>query len=107
MRTLKFMVTGQSIEKDPTCNFEGIVQGTTNYLNILFTFSKDWDAFVKVAEFRIGTNNATITPVPIVNNRCDVPSEVTDGRTWSVRIVGKKGKTKLTSKTIRVQQERR
>lgn len=108
MRELRFLINKQTIEQDPSCDFSGIVQGTANWLTASFLFSKDWDGFVKVAEFRVGMNNSNpTTPVPIVKGRCSIPSEITKGRTWSVRIVGKKDDTILTTKSIRVTQERR
>lgn len=107
MKKLNFLVNQQTIEQDPSCDFSGIVQGTSNYLFAEFIFSSEWDGFVKVAEFRIGMNKSTTTPVPIKNGKCMVPSEVTSGRTWSVRIVGKKKDVILTTNSVRVCQERR
>lgn len=107
MRTLKFIVDGQAIKQDPSCDFTGIVQGTSNYLCAKFAFSEEWNGFVRVAEFRIGRNNETTTPVPIINNKCIVPTEVTAGRTWSVRVVGKRNDAILTTDSTRVTQERR
>lgn len=108
MRELKFIIDKQSIAYEPDCDFSGIVQGTSNYLSASFSFSKEWNGFVKVAEFRSGINATNpIFPVAITNGKCLVPSEVTKGRSWSVRIVGKKADTVLTTKSIRVTQERR
>lgn len=108
MRELNFIIDKQSIKCDPDCDFSGIVQGTSNYLLSMFSFSKEWNGFVKVAEFRSGINATNpIFPVAIANGKCLVPSEVTKERIWSVRIVGKKDDTILTTKSIRVTQERR
>lgn len=108
MRELDFIINKQSIKYGQDCDFSGIVQGTSNYLLAKFSFSKEWNGFVKVAEFRSGMNATNpIFPVAITNGKCLVPSEVTKSRSWSVRIVGKKDKVVLTTKSIRVTQERR
>lgn len=51
MRTLKFIVTGQHIEKDPACDFSGLVAGTENYLQAEFAFSDEWAGRKKAATF--------------------------------------------------------
>ena len=51
MRTLKFIVTGQHIEKDPICDFSGLVPGTENYLQAEFVFSDEWAGRKKAATF--------------------------------------------------------
>lgn len=108
MRELSFIVDKQMIEQNPDCDFSGIVQGTSNYLSAAFSFSKEWTGFVKVAEFRSGMNvNNPIISVAIIDGKCSVLSDVTIGRTWSVRVVGKKNDTILTTKSIRITQERR
>lgn len=42
MRTLKFIVNAQKLEKDPSCDFSGIVSGTKGYLEAEFSVSKEW-----------------------------------------------------------------
>lgn len=42
MRTLKFIITGQKITKDPDCDFTGIVAGTQGYLRAEFSVSEEW-----------------------------------------------------------------
>ena len=39
MRTLKFIVDGQILRQDPTCDFSNIVPGTEGYLIAEFAFS--------------------------------------------------------------------
>lgn len=103
MRTLKFIVDGQSIRPDPSCDFSGIVQGTKGYLQAEFIFDDEWKDLFKVAEFRkYLTSDAK--PVPIVGGKCMVPEEVTDTRKWKVRIVGKRGDKRLTTNHAEVVQ---
>lgn len=42
MRTLKFIITAQNVQKDPDCDFSGIVAGTEGYLQAEFLFSEEW-----------------------------------------------------------------
>lgn len=51
MRTLKFVVTGQQIQKEPSCDFSGLVAETENYLKAEFTFSSEWYGKKKAATF--------------------------------------------------------
>ena len=39
MRTLKFIVEGQIIKQDPSCDFTNLVPGTEGYLRAEFSFS--------------------------------------------------------------------
>lgn len=107
MRELKFIVDKQKIQQDPSCDFTEIVRDTKDYLKATFQFSDDWDGFVKVAEFYALQPAAKVIPVPIKNNGCNVPNDVTNTPGWKVRIIGKKQTTKLTTRICRVIQERR
>ena len=42
MRTLKFIITAQNVQKDPDCDFTGIVAGTQGYLQAEFSVSGEW-----------------------------------------------------------------
>lgn len=51
MRTLRFIIDGQSIKKDPSCDFSGLVPGTKGYLKAQFQFSDEWKKCKKAAIF--------------------------------------------------------
>ena len=104
MRTLRFVVNAQEISHDPACRFSGIVRGTVGYLKAAFNFSAEWSGMAKVAEFRKYTCDSPI-PVPIIQGECMVPKEVTGGKVWHVKIVGKKGDMILTTGNCKVDQE--
>ena len=104
MRTLRFSVDSQKIRHDPNCDFSGLVSGTAGYLKASFKFSKEWSGMVKVAEFRKYTCDSPI-PVPIIRGECMVPKEVTGGKVWHVKIVGKKGDMILATGNCKVDQE--
>lgn len=103
-RILKFQVTNQSITKDSKCDFSKIAMGTNGYLVSEFEFSNDWQGLFKVAEFR-KRNSEGCYPVKIIKNKCEVPAQVTDTIQWTVRVVGKRKDTKLTTNTCAVTQE--
>ena len=104
MRVLKFVVNAQKITQDPNCDFSGIVRGTTGYLEAHFSFSVEWAGTVKVAEFRKYACDSAVS-VPIINGRCMVPTEVTGGKAWYVKIVGKRGGVIIPTGNCKVEQE--
>lgn len=85
MRTIKFVISGQSIKKDPSCDFSGIVPGTSGYLRAEFTFDAEWNGCGKIAEFwRLGKKYQE----KIVDNTCMIPAEALTYRIFQVSIVG-------------------
>lgn len=87
MRTLKFIVEGQHIEKDPSCDFSGLVAGTEGYLQAKFSFSEEWNGCGKIAEFRL---HATAEPVSVklVGDACAIPPEALIGKSFKVSVIG-------------------
>lgn len=104
MRILKFEANGQKLKKESSCDFSGIVPGTFGYLKASFSFSAEWTGMVKVAEFRKLTSDEPVS-VPIINNECMVPVEVTGGNKWYVRVIGKRGDVLIPTGNCRVRQE--
>lgn len=104
MRTLRFTVDAQKISPDPSCDFSGIVPGTAGYLKSHFSFSAEWSGMVKVAEFRKYACDSPI-PIPIVCGECMVPAEVTGGKSWIVKVIGKRGDVILPTGNCKVEQE--
>jgi len=104
VRNLDFTISGQAIHKKAGCDFSGISPGTANYLRCRFFFSAEWRGCLKVAEFRRYAFSEPVS-VPIYNNECYVPGEITSGMSWKVRIVGKRTGTKITTFECEVKQE--
>ena len=102
MRTLKFLVNGQLIRYDPECDFSGIVSGTEGYLQAEFNFSEDWDDCIKIARFWRGNEEHAVF---IENDKCDIPSEVLNNKTFRVSVIGKKEKFLITTNAALVRQE--
>ena len=102
MRILKFNVSAQRIQKDPTCDFSGIVAGTEGYLQAAFSFSAEWTGCKKVAAFyRLGKEYA----VPIVGNVCMIPPEALTWTNFEVAVVGERDGYRITTNKIEITQE--
>lgn len=86
MRELLFNVVEQKLNKNATCDFNGIVRGTKGYLYTVFDFSDEWGSYKKAAVFYRYPDEEF--PIPIINNRCQVPTEVCKYNKWKIRIVG-------------------
>lgn len=104
MRILEFEINGQNISKSKNCDFSGIVPGTSGYLKASFSFSAEWTGMVKVAEFRTHASSEPVS-VPIINNECMVPVEVTGGNKWYVKVIGKRCDVLIPTGNCRVRQE--
>lgn len=90
MRTLRFIVRDQIIEKDPTCDFSGLVPGSVGYLQAEFIFSPEWKGFAKVATF-FSSLGKEYTPAMLKDGRtCIIPFEALQKRTIKIQIIGRK-----------------
>ncbi|MDO4333817.1 MAG: hypothetical protein Q4C58_14195 [Eubacteriales bacterium] len=102
MRTLVFRVIGQQIEKDPGCDFTGLVAGTSDYLQARFLFSGDWNGCKKAASFWcLGGEHAA----PIINGVCTIPPEALTRREFSVSVTGARKDYRIRTGKVKVQQE--
>lgn len=52
MRVLKFHVKGTQIEKDSNCDFDNIVRGSHNWLQLEFDFDKEWNRTSRVISLK-------------------------------------------------------
>lgn len=104
MRTLKFIVDDQIIKKDPSCNFDGLVPGTEEYLQAQFSFSPEWKGCVKVAAFysSIGAEH----PLRILEDgaTCMIPAEALKKRIFKIQVVGKRDDFKIVTNKVTVDQ---
>ena len=104
MRTLKFIINGQIIEKDPSCDFSGLVAGTENYLQAEFAFSDEWDGRKKAATFwKLGREY----PVPLYGDGrivCKIPKEALTSRSFDVSVTGMHGNEFIPTNTVNVEQ---
>lgn len=104
MRTLKFKVDGLSIQRDPECDFSGLVPGTEGYLQAEFSFSPAWDDCVKVASFT-SIFGKEYEPQVLIENSCLIPAEALARESFKIRVLGKSPSTKLVTNKILVKQD--
>lgn len=103
MRTLQFIVDGESIKQDPSCDFSGLFPGRNPNIQAEFRFSPEWDNKVKVAAFW-SMLDMEYEPQELRDDTCVIPSEALSRATFKVQILGKKGKTTLTTNKLTVRQ---
>ena len=103
MRTLRFVVDKQLLQKDPACDFSNIVPGTSGYLSAKFTFSEEWLGCAKVAVFRY---NGEDHAVKLEDDACEIPPEALAGSKFKVSVKGARpGGYCITSTFTTVRQE--
>lgn len=91
MRTLRFIINGQTIKPDPTCDFSGLVPGSAGYLKAEFSFSKEWISTPKVVAFYSRLGNE-YPPQALKDGRtCIIPKEALQKRFFKVQVLGQNG----------------
>lgn len=93
MRVLRFIVNDQIIERDPDCDFSGLVPGTSGYLMAEFSFSPAWKNCVKIVEFSSwGANGTRGCPPQFLKDgkSCYIPAAALEGERVRLRVVGRR-----------------
>lgn len=102
IRTLRFIVNGQQIKKDPKCDFNKIVRGTSGYLKAGFSLSNEWIGCRIAASFWcLGKEY----PAVLNRNECFIPKEALIWSNFEVSLTGIKDNYKITTNKIRIVQE--
>lgn len=98
MRVLKFLVNGQFLQKDPNCDFSGIIRESIGYLVAEFSFDSAWEGCTIAASFwHFGEEHAAL----VQNNRCMIPDEALRGFSVGVTLRGvKKGYSISTNRVM-------
>lgn len=105
MRTLRFIVDGQSIKQDPSCDFSGLVPGSEGYLQVAFSFTNEWKGAAKVASFwsMMGYEYPPQALTP--EGTCMIPAEALKHKAFKVQVIGKTDISKLTTNRVTVTQD--
>lgn len=104
MRTLRFIVEGESIKQDPECNFGGLFPGRNPNICAEFSFSPEWENKVKVAAFW-SMLDTEYEPQELEDGEsCIIPAEALARASFKIQILGKKGDTKLITNKLAVRQ---
>lgn len=98
MRRLIFAVTGQQLTKHG--DFSGVTAGSKGYLRCRFELSDpEWLMAKKIAVF-----NDEYTVAVSAEGECNVPDEVTDGKSFKVYLAGQTGKTRMVTNKVLIEQ---
>lgn len=105
MRTMEFVVTGQTLEEKSDCDFSGFVSGSDGYIYAKFYFSEDWSGCSKTVEFSSGNHNY---PSQMLNrsDECKIPQEALARTIFRIQVIGKKSNLKLITNRLLVTQRR-
>lgn len=103
MRTLSFIVDGESIRQDPTCDFSGLFSTKKTNVVAEFKFSPEWEKKVKVAAFW-SMLDGEYEPQEIVDGSCIIPAEAMQKAAFKIQVLGKKGKARLTTNKMVIRQ---
>jgi hypothetical protein len=104
MRTLKFIVNGQTITLDPECDVSDLVPGTNGYVQAHFTFSPEWNKCVKVAAFYSNLGREYEPQALKAGEVCEIPSEALKKSIFKVKVFGKKNDYTICTNKVTVYQ---
>ena len=105
MRTLRFIVNDQIIDKDPACDFSNLVPGSEGYLQAAFDFSDEWSDCVKVAGFISNMGNEYPPQILKDGKTCMIPKEALKNKIFKIHVVGQRDNFKITTNKITVIQD--
>lgn len=100
MRTLRFIVDGESIKQDPTCDFSGLFPGKNPDVLAEFVFSSEWENTIKVAAFWSMLDKEYEPQVIEDDASCIIPSEALSRASFKIQIFGKNGKARRNIRTL-------
>ena len=104
MRVLDFIVKGQSLIKNPDCDFGNIVAGTRGYLSARFQFyGNEWNTCKKAASFYLEDREFAV--LLDENNSCLIPNEVLVSDRFEVSLTGLNDGLLIKTTKTKVKQE--
>ena len=104
MRTLRFIVDGQTVKQDPTCDFSGLFLNKGSGVCAEFFFSSEWNDKIKVAAFW-SILDKEYEPQALDNkNACIIPVEAFSRASFKIQVLGIGGHERLTTNKLVVLQ---
>ena len=104
MRTLKFLVNGETIKQDPSCDFSGLFLDKNSEICAEFIFSSEWNDKIKVAAFW-SMLDKEYEPQPLDSkNLCVIPKEALGRASFKIQVLGVRGSERLTTNKLAVLQ---
>lgn len=104
MRILRFVVDGQRLRPDHSCDFTGLIAGSQGYLHAQFRLSKDWSGCKVAVSFWRGKSDEEHA-APLIGGTCMIPAEALTGKYFGVSLTGVKNGYRITTNRIHVPQE--
>ena len=99
MRTLKFIVDGDQVTRDPNCGFDGLFPARNQQIQAEFSFSPEWKSRAKVAAFWSILDKEYEPQILNDENVCQIPEKALMNPAFKVQILGKyRGQTFQTNK---------
>ena len=104
MRTLRFIVDGQTVKQDPACDFSGLFLNKDSGVCAEFIFSSEWNNKIKVAAFW-SILDKEYEPQALDNkNACIIPVEAFSRASFKIQVLGIGGHERLTTNKLVVLQ---
>lgn len=103
MRTLRFIVDGQTVKQDSTCDFSGLFLNKDSGVCAEFIFSSEWNDKIKVAAFW-SMLDREYEPQALDNNTCIIPVEAFSKASFKIQVLGIGGRERLTTNKLVVLQ---
>lgn len=104
MRILRFIVNGECVERDPSCDFSGLFPGRIPDIRAEFSFSPEWDNKTKVVGFWSMLNAEYEPQLLSDDNTCAIPSEALARPAFKLQVLGRRGKNKLETNKLTILQ---
>ena len=104
MRTLRFLVDGETIKQDPTCDFRGLFLNKDSGVCAEFIFSSEWNDKVKVAAFWSMLDREYEPQALDDKNACVIPKEALWRASFKIQVLGVRGSERLTTNKLVVLQ---
>lgn len=105
MKTLNFIVNGQTITLDPECDIHDLIPRTNGYVRAKFTFSAEWDRCAKVAAFYSNLGKEYPPQVLKSGDVCDIPQEALKKSVIKVKVFGKRKDYTICTNKVTVHQK--
>lgn len=103
MRELDFIVNGQTLMKDPLCDFTGLVAGTKGYLKLYFEFSPAWKNYKKAVRVKA---DSTVSYIPIENGYANLDDFSAAHTRLTISVKGVDGDKVLTTDSVVISQKK-
>lgn len=103
--TLNFIVEGETISPDPSCDFNGLFPGKNNEVQAHFEFSPEWGDRIKVAAFYSMLGKEFPPQIIDKENTCMIPQEALMLPTYKLQVFGNFYGKITTTNTLTVYQK--